>query len=311
MNNCIVVLLSTYNGELYLDELLTSLLNQTYTNIKIIARDDGSSDKTVSILKKYKSVILLDSTKNVGVKKSFSILMEYALQFTDSNYFMFCDQDDIWEPEKVEKTYNKMRKLEIVFPKKPCLVHTDLSVVDDKLNLIHKSFWEYEHINPKYNSFNRLLIQNTITGCTILINRLLAKKSFPIPTNAIMHDWWIGLVASQFGRIAYVNISLVKYRQHNLNTIGAKGFDIPMVLSKFYKIFYKNNLYIKHMDINIKQAESFLTTYEPYLNIKTINMLKNFSSIGKKSFLGKREVLLRNKLFKQGFIRNVGLLSKI
>jgi len=302
-----IVLLSTYNGEKYLKEQLDSLFTQTYNNIKVIVRDDGSSDKTLEILKSY-NVHLLESHKNIGVKKSFSLLLEYAIKYSDGNYFMFCDQDDIWKKDKVEKTLQKMRELESQYKDTSLLVHTDLEVVDDSLHILNESFWKHEYINPNINSFNRLLLQNTITGCTVMINRNLASLLLPIPNDSIMHDWWIGLVASKFGKIDFINDRTILYRQHATNSIGAKGFSYLSVLMKFYKIFSKNELYLK---INIIQAKAFLDIYKNILDKDTIEILEEFSTIESKSFWQKRKILLKYKLLKQGFLRNIGAMVKI
>jgi len=304
------ILLSTYNGKEYLKEQLDSLFSQTYKNIKIIVRDDGSTDKTLEILKSY-GVHLLESHENIGPKKSFSLLLEYAIEHSDRNYFMFCDQDDIWEKDKIEKTLQKMQELEFQYKDIPLLVHTDLQVVDDFLHVLSRSFWKHEYINPNINSFNKLLLQNTITGCTMMINRKLARLSLPIPDDAIVHDWWIGLVASKFGKIGFINDSTILYRQHASNSIGAKGFSYLSILIKFYKVFFKNELYLKHLKINISQAKAFLDIYRDILDEGTIEMLEEFSTLESKSFLEKRKILLKHKLLKQGLIRNLGLLLKI
>ncbi len=309
--NKVAILLSTYNGEKYLKHQLDSLYNQTYRNFTILARDDGSIDNSLDILKAY-AIEVIPQGKNLGPLGSFSALLEYAInKNTDSQYFMFCDQDDVWKEEKIEKTLIKMRELESKFGDIPLLVHTDLEVVDEDLETLDKSFWHFEQINPGMNGFNRLLMQNTITGCTVMINRKLVELAMPIPDGAIMHDWWLGLVASQFGKIGFVDEPLIKYRQHSANSIGAKGFNYLSVLVRFYKIFYKNELYLKHVMINIEQAKAFLEIYRKNLDDDTIKMLEDFSNLKSKSFWQKRKILLKHKLLKQGFIRNVGLLLKI
>ena len=206
MNKRILILLTTYNGARYLKQQIDSLLNQTYKNFEIIARDDGSSDNSFEILMSY-DIKTLESIKNIGAKGSFGTLLEYAVQNSDSEYFMFCDQDDVWENDKIEKTFTKMLEMEKSNPGTPLLAHTDLKVVDERLVSIADSFWKYQNIDPKKDSLNRLLMQNTITGCTMMINRKLAELALPVPKECIMHDWWIGLVASVFGRIDVIKVS--------------------------------------------------------------------------------------------------------
>lgn len=268
-------------------------------------RDDGSYDKTLEILNYY-NIKPIESVKNIGAKKSFSKLLEYAIENTESEYFMFCDQDDVWNPDKIKKTISKMIELEQRHGDIPFLVHTDLEVVDERLNTINSSFMNFQKINFMKNKFHNLLMQNTITGCTIMINRKLAEKCIYIPNNAIMHDLWIGLVASKFGKIGYLNECTIKYRQHNNNTIGANGFSYFEIIRKGLDFFYKINI-----NSNILQANVFLKHFENELDVETIKMLQEFITLNQKNWLQKRIILLKYKLLKQGFVRNLGLFLKI
>ena len=298
----VLILLATYSGTKYIKQQLDSLRSQTYKNFEIVARDDFSSDTTLDILKKY-DIKIMDSKENIGAKKSFSALLENAVKNSDSEYFMFCDQDDVWESDKIEKTLAKMQKMEQKFGHIPLLIHTDLEVVDEKLNTINNSFMEFQKIDPFKNKFRNLLVQNTITGCTVMINRKLTEKCLHIPNGAIIHDWWIGLVASKFGKIGYLDESTIKYRQHTSNTIGAKGFNIGFVLKSISKKV--------SLDGNISQAKAFLKKFKNELDNETIEMLQEFIGLEQKSFWQKRKILLKHKLLKQGLIRNIGLLVKI
>ena len=298
----ISILLSTYNGEQYLKAQLDSLFSQSYKNFKLIARDDGSSDKTLEILKSY-DIELLPSNENLGVKCSFETLLKYAFENSDADYFMFCDQDDVWNQDKVKLTLQKMYEMEKLYKNTPILVHTDLEVVDENLHTINPSFMKLQNLNEKKNRLNNLLIQNTITGCTVMINKDLAKLCLPMSSNAIVHDWWVGLVASYFGKIGYLQQSTIKYRQHTSNTIGAKGFDIGFVLKSISKKVSLGG--------NISQSKGFFQQFKNELDEDTIEMLQEFISLEQKTWWQKRAILLKYKLFKQGFIRNTGLFLKI
>ena len=260
-------------------------------------------------MKSY-NIKILDTDKNLGAKLSFSTLLNYSVKNTDADYFMFCDQDDIWKSDKIEKTIDTMKELEKTNSDLPLLVHTDLEVVDEKLNVLNKSFWKYEKRDPSLNSINRLIMQSTVTGCTMMINRKLAELSFPVSENSIMHDWWISMVASSFGKIAYLEESTISYRQHSSNDTGSKKFGLNLILKKAINFLFYDELY-KHLDRNINQAKFFLNQYESLLDIDTKNMLKDFVSIKEKSFLEKRKILFKHDILKQGMIRNIGLLLKI
>ena len=150
------ILLSTYNGERYLGALLDSILAQTYQDWNLLIRDDGSSDGTMSVIQDYISkdsrITLLPSKENVGVISSFELL----LKSSSAPYLLFCDQDDVWLPKKVDILYSCMLDEERNFPGKPLLVHSDLLVVDADLNIISNSFWEYSNINIAQHDFNFL-----------------------------------------------------------------------------------------------------------------------------------------------------------
>ena len=143
MKNKVCVLLSTYNGEKFLEKQLNSLFSQTYKNFDLLIRDDGSNDNTINILEKYKINYL--KGKNIGVIKSFFKLLEIALN-KGYEYFLFCDQDDIWELDKIEKQLffisSKNQKL-------PILVHSDMQIIDEKDKIISESFFKFSKLNPK------------------------------------------------------------------------------------------------------------------------------------------------------------------
>ena len=232
----IAILLSTYNGTKYLEEQLDSILNQTYSNYVIVARDDGSYDDTIQLLNKYakkftdKFHLLEQDLLNLGASDSFSYLIEYVLENKqslglESAYMMFCDQDDIWSLEKIDKQIDEMIKVEkhqTGTKPIPVLIHSNLRVVSEEKSLIAESFVHYQGLEIERNRFTNIMISNVVTGCTAFINEALARKAVPVSKEAIMHDWWLSLVASAFGKLVFIDAPLVSYRQHDANAIGAK-----------------------------------------------------------------------------------------
>ncbi|RLA70223.1 MAG: glycosyltransferase family 2 protein [Epsilonproteobacteria bacterium] len=311
-NHKITILLGTYNGVKYLEEQLESLLDQTHENWSLYVHDDGSEDDTLSILidynNRYPEKIKLLQSKNSY--RSASQNFGYLLGQTDAEYIMFCDQDDVWYPQKIEMTLLKMLEMEEMHPESSILIHTDLTVADENLNKIDDSFWHYAHLDPDYDNFERLLMQNIITGCTVMINRALKERALPIPKGAIMHDWWLGLVAARFGKIGYISEVTMAYRQHNNNDTGAKRFGLYEVLQHFLRYFDST---ILHQQIlrNRLQAESFLVRFSSQLKPKELKMLEMFIELESLSFVDRRKVLLKYGLLKQGWIRNAGLLARI
>ncbi len=228
------ILLATYNGAAFLNQQLGSVENQTHRNWRLIVRDDGSTDTTPEIIEAFRArhpdkvVVLRDEDGNLGLVRNFSRLMEHA----SADYVAFCDQDDVWKPEKLELSLLKMREMEAEHgPERPLLVFTDLTVVDEDLQVVHPSFWRYQGVRPKRcNALIRLLLLNVVTGCTALMNRPLVEKSMPIPGGAVVHDWWVALVAAAFGAAGYIVQPTVLYRQHGKNILGARDvhvFNLP------------------------------------------------------------------------------------
>lgn len=220
MDETIDVLLATYNGEKYLAEQMDSILNQTYTNINLIISDDCSTDKTREILEHYKQkddrVSVYYQEKNLGYVKNF----EFLLRKVEHNFYMLSDQDDVWLPEKIEKSFNKLKK------ENADLVFTDLEVVDENLNTIHHSFNELMLLDKKIkkyiNTYKLNYLYNCITGCTIMSKRKFIEKILPFPVDSkyMIHDYWIGLVISLNGKLIYIPEKYIKYRQHGNNQIG-------------------------------------------------------------------------------------------
>lgn len=136
---------------------------------------------------------------------------------------MFSDRDDVWLPNKVEATYQKMLELEDMEQDKPCLVFTDLKVVDSSLEIISESFMQYSKHNPDKLSVRDIFVGNPAPGCTMMINRELENLAVKYTdTERIeMHDWWCMAIAAAFGNIMYLNNGTILYRQHSKNTLGA------------------------------------------------------------------------------------------
>lgn len=223
----IQILMSTYNGENYLEEQLESLLNQSYNDVKILIRDDGSKDSTLEILERYKTKkieIKVVYGKNIGVVKSFFELIK--MSDTKCNYFAFCDQDDFWEREKIERAILKLKQ------KKSALSYcSNLRLVNKNLKYIKNQYKK-----PLVPSIENAVVENIITGCTCIIKQeLLLKIKEKINQIKIekimMHDWFIYIFSEIYGETIYDEKSYIKYRQHENNVIGME--------TNCYKSFFK------------------------------------------------------------------------
>ena len=305
--NQIAILLSTHNGDKFIKEQLISLEDQSYKEFDIYIRDDGSSDNTLEYIGEFIAdsdidVIVLPSTKNIGASLSFFTLLDKVSKIDRYRYIMFCDQDDIWLPDKVEISIRQIQELERDNPNLPLLIHTNLSVVDDKLDTIDNSYWSYQQIDPNRTNLNHLLVENVITGCTAIINSKLAKLALPIPKDAIMHDWWLGLVATTMGKIDYIEKSTILYRQHNQNEIGASRLGLSTMMKRMHK------LSAPIMQRYTKQSKEMLDRYRDRLKPKDLDILEAMVSIEYIPWHRGKILLMRHHISKRNFIKNIGLL---
>lgn len=309
--NRVDILIATYSGEDLIEDQLASVLKQSYNNIRLIIRDDGSTDGTEEIIKSYaekysdRIVVIEDNYGHLGAAQNFSKLLEY----TDADYIMFCDQDDIWFHTKVEKTLNKMIELENIYGKlKPILVHTDLIVVDQKLNILSESFWKYQHLNPKEKRLNSLLLQNNITGCTVMVNKALRDLSATVPQEAMMHDQWCGLIASTFGIIDYLSEPTIFHITHDKNTIGVEAYaPFKLFLGRVKKNLYDRTC--KNFLKKIEQTKQLLNRYNDLFSQSEFReqskIIQNFIRLKKATRLNRLKILIKYNIKPYGFIRTI------
>ena len=221
------VLLTAYNGCANLPGLLDSLQSQTDPGFFVLMQDDGSTDGTVQLLRETAARdsrfgFGSEQGKHLGAAGNFLSLIRQ----TDADYCLLCDQDDIWEPEKVSVLKQAMLDLENQYGNgMPLLVHSDCSLINESGELIGESFFRRQGWNPDAITLPPLLVQNNVTGCALIMNRPLITliASHARAKDLFMHDWFIALTAASFGRIAFVCQPLTRYRQHGGNVIGASS----------------------------------------------------------------------------------------
>lgn len=315
MEEKIDILLATYNGEKYLKEQIDSILNQTYKNIRLIISDDCSTDKTSNILEEYKNkddrISLYLQEKNLGIVKN----IEFLLKKVESPYYMLADQDDYWLPEKAEKS------LEVLKKENADLVFGDLEVVDKQLQTIYSSFNDYmlltRKINKYIDSYRLNYLYNCVTGCTVLAKNETIKNIVPLPKNSkyLIHDYWIGLIVSLNGKLAYLPEKYIKYRQHGNNQIGTEkvshGFQeldqvrelfINVKLGVFGTYINNNQRFSKHLQ---KQNE------EAYNYFKMLNFKNNFNFKGWTTFHKLYKTETFTYYIENFMIMNMPLLARI
>jgi glycosyltransferase involved in cell wall biosynthesis len=225
----LVVLLSSYNGARFITEQIESIRQQTLADWTLVVRDDGSSDGTARILESLAAAdpriaMLRDDRGNLGPAQSFGVLMQAALD-AGAGYAAFADQDDVWHPDKLERELDLLRTREAAAGSAvPLLVHSDLTVVDEELRPIHRSFLEYQGLGADgVAPLQTLLTQNFVTGCTTVVNRALLRTALPLP-DVVMHDWWLALCAAAMGEVVCCPPATVLYRQHGQNAAGSRSW---------------------------------------------------------------------------------------
>ncbi len=315
------IILATYNGEMYLRRQLDSIL-QSYEDFCLHVFDDGSTDATAEILQEYQTMCPnrikvsineqnLGCTRNFlnGLKTVYDELQAEGMsaesnKTTERHYFMFCDQDDIWYPEKLSIAQKAMRKLEKKYGSDlPLLVFTDAVVTDADGEEIAPSFIEQNKLNPYAVNTARILTENKCIGCTSMMNAALVQLLTEVPEQARYHDWWMALLATSFGRMSYLNRKTLSYCQHGNNVVGVQKF-ASYVKQRLFSLKKQKEMLLATQ----QQAAEFLMIYGKALTEEKIKVIEAFATLSEQSFMQRRINVLRYGFFKTGLIRNIGLL---
>lgn len=242
----IAVLLSSYNGSDYLDEQLKSLFEQDFSDYILYVRDDGSDDGTRSIFYRYKECykdrvfLIEDSLGNLGAANSFLEALRVAHGFGHS-YFMFCDQDDVWLPNKISSFYEKITRSENSLDKFPVLVFGDMFVVDERLRIVSDSFWGYQKILANcYNDWKVVAVSNCVTGCSCIFNRESADLLMRHSSIPVLHDLFIATMVAKEGKLVPMHTPTMYYRQHGANVEGASKFGAAYLIGRFRSFLRKS-----------------------------------------------------------------------
>lgn len=274
------ILLATYHpSPCYLEEQERSIHAQTYGDWRLISSEDAAG---------------------VGACANFAKLLEQSA----GDYVAFSDQDDVWLPDKLERSMAAMRELEARYGKDvPLLVFTDAKVVDRELNVIDDSLFHHTCFDPERRSPRQLIMQNVANGNTMLFNAALREKALPIPSDAFMHDHWVALVASVFGKTACLNEPTLLYRQHSTNVLGGSKVGFLYYSKKFLSGWSTTR---KRLQGYFRQAEAFALRYPD-----APECFKVCVGFETKNWFVRRWLLLRYGIFKNGLLRNIGVFLLI
>ena len=213
----VVVLMSTYNGQKYIEQQIESIEQQQDVYIDLVIRDDGSTDQTVAIInnltKKYDNIILINGG-NLGYVKSFSSLVRYAYeQYADDCMFAFVDQDDIWKEAKLKIACENIASCD---QRKPLLFCSNSMLIDSYC----KEVCEFRPYAPTFKK-GTVLYYGTVQGCSMVFNRKAVELYNSCPPVSCIHDRWMVLICTYLGEVYYSNVPLFYYRVHGENAVGS------------------------------------------------------------------------------------------
>ena len=261
----ISIILSSYNGEKYIDEQLDSLVNQSYKNIEIIVVDDCSTDTTLALIKEFELehefITLYEGNKNLGYVKNF----ERGVRLAKGEYIAFCDQDDYWLPNKLELLIKAIGSYDVAY--------CDSQLVNNRLEPIGKNMSIGHNFITSNNPLN-FMVKNCVSGHAMIFKKDLLTKDFEFP-KLIPHDWWVTFLASCSNGVVFVDEVLVKYRIHDTNQIGGEGHQkiSKVVKNEHRKVRVKVfSMYLKEINHKAKKTAFLLTT--SYSSNSIVNRFK-------------------------------------
>ena len=249
-NRKVAILLSCYNGEKYVHELIDSIINQSYQNYTLYIRDDGSVDTTYDLIKTFgcENIVIIPQSENLGSRRSFL----YMMSIIESEYYMFCDQDDVWMNQKIEKSLNAIQNIEIDNPQRPIIVHTDLQLVDGNMNKIADSYWEYNRVPVDVShKFKYMCHFNDVTGCAMIFNKIARDLAIPytdikMPKH-LYHDSFIGLIVAKNNGIIYpLKEQTIWFRRHGANETNPLIHNKSILQKPFHSIVWLVEQYKRH-----------------------------------------------------------------
>lgn len=289
--------MSTYNGETYLDEQIQSLVAQKNVELSILIRDDGSTDTTISKLSKYKSMGILDWYTGENLKSARSF-MDLVKNVPKADYYAFCDQDDVWDSDKLESAIIMLEKFD---DKIPSLYYSNTRLVDSNLTPIKTR----NKSKPKI-TIGAALVNSSVAGCTEVFNHALLEVLRYYENKSIyMHDGWSYRVCMAIGgNVAFDENPHILYRQHSNNVFGGK--------SSFYKKYkrrFKNAL-IEKSRIRENYALELIKGYSDVIPEDNMKKIKKVAFY-RKSFKNKIELVFDKEIKTNSFEHNFAFVCAV
>lgn len=300
------VLLAAYNGVKYLPAQADSLDRQLWRDYRVLWQDDGSTDGTDAFLQARSANNArwqpgAEQGKHLGAAGNFFSLLRQS----DAPYAALCDQDDVWAPDHLSALLDAMQKAEASCGSDfPLLVYSDAAAIDADGKLLYPSVclhqgWKRDALNLK-----ELIVQTNAIGCTMLINRPLRDLiTAHLPTEPVLHDWFIAMTAASFGGAAFVSMPLVDYRQHGNNAIGASTASLP---ARAMGALRRGTAVRARIELTYRNAACFLRTYGADLPEASADILNDYLATEhmpklRRIFVVQREgYRMQNPLFRLG-----------
>ncbi len=229
MRKKISVCIATYNGEKYIKEQLNSILTQLKKDDEIIISDDGSTDKTVEIIKTYVDprMKFFLNTNGKGPIKNF----ENAIGKAVGDFIFLSDQDDLWNNTKVEEILTAFSSDEDL-----TMIFSNADIIDE--DGVSKGYSFFKDNNANDKSIIKSFFKNQFLGCTIAFKSELRSKILPFPSKIPMHDWWIGILNLHYGKVLFLNKNLISYRRHNNNVTSESSSNLSKIVSWRNTLFW-------------------------------------------------------------------------
>ena len=298
--------MATYNGEAYLIQQMDSILKQTYTNWKLVIRDDGSTDGTLAIITSYikkddRISLIRFGDLHGSACKNFSQLAAWALA-NNKGPVMFADQDDIWKKDKVAVSIAALNQLEEQYAAElPLLCYSTFQFINEEGIELPQTLQLPDHLQVRV-----LLNENHAWGCTMILNPAALKAIVPIPATAVNHDYWIALVIAALGKTKLIDQELILYRQHTHNVSG--NVDNMSFAKRFNRYITNQDYMIKPMAANLKTVMDFYSRYQHRLSTADQTLINEFIINYHKDFLHLMRILFKNKIFKIGLAKNAAYI---
>lgn len=300
----VTVIMSTYNGEEYIQEQLDSLCCQEHVSINLVVRDDGSSDCTVNVIENYREKfndLKIVNGENIGATASFHCAAKIANNSFNTKYYAFCDQDDIWEKDKLIRAIEKLEQLD---NKKPTLYFSNLMMVNNSLKKIGMLLDDNIVSSDKQNPLSSICTY----GCTCVFNDITLKKFVCLDekNQFIYHDNWIYAVAVFLGNVFYDENSFILYRQTGNNVSGEKKKGFSLWWDRVNRLLHLSNEPRMYEAISINLLSNFNNELVDE-DKKLLGLITNYRN----SFIDRLKLIFTTRMYTKKFSKNICILGRI